>query len=73
MEIAYGALVVDKNDEALGTINQIILDTWTGNPRKFVVRRKTPETALFFSPEHVTEVTKKKVKLNISVEELEQA
>lgn len=71
MEIEYGVLVVDKNDEALGKVSRIIMDAWSGEPRKFVVRR-APETAIFFSPGHIAEATKEKVKLNVSVGELEQ-
>ena len=72
MEIEYGALVLDKNDEPLGVVSHIVLDAWTGEPRKFVVRRETPETAFYFSPQHVAEVTKDRVKLNMAVDELEQ-
>ena len=72
MDIEYGTLVVDKNDKALGTVDYIIMDSWSGEPRKFMVRQETAAGAVYFSPQHVAEVTKKKLKLNVSVEELEQ-
>ena len=71
MEIDYGALVADKNNETLGTVDHIIMDGWSGEPRKFMVRREAG--AVFFTPEHIAEVTKEKVKLNLSAEELERA
>ena len=72
MDIEYGTLVVDKNDKTLGTVDQIIMDGWSGEPRKFMVRREREDDVVFFTPEQVAEVTKKKVKLNIAIEELEQ-
>ena len=72
MEIEYGVSVADKNGETLGNVSKIILDTWTGEPRKYVVRREEPETIFFFLPEHVKEATKEKVKLNLPVGELDQ-
>ena len=72
MEIEYGTKVVDKNGKPLGTVDQIIHDTWTGEIRKFVVRRKVLEKDLFLSPEDVLEVTKNAVKLRTTIEELKQ-
>ena len=72
MDIEYGTLVVDKNDKSLGTVDHIVMDSWSGEPRKFVVRLEGEVNAAYFSPEHVAEATKEKVKLNLSVEELEQ-
>jgi hypothetical protein len=72
MEIEYGALVVDKNEKALGTIDHIVMDSWSGEPRKFIVRLEDEVSAVYFSPEHIAEVTREKVKLNLSAEELEQ-
>ena len=70
MDIEYGMVVVDKNNQTLGTVNQVILDTWSGEPRKFVVRQE--ESAFFFTPQQVAKATKEKVTLNISAQELEQ-
>ena len=72
MEIEYGTLVMDKNDKTLGTVDHIVMDSWSGEPRKFVVRLEEGASALFFSPEHVAEATKEKVKLKLAVEEMEQ-
>jgi hypothetical protein len=71
MNLEYGALVKDKNDEIIGNINHIILDTWTGEQRKFGVRRSAPQTDVFFSPDQVAKATKEKVELNVSMDELE--
>jgi ribosomal 30S subunit maturation factor RimM len=72
MEIEYGLLVEDKDGKALGTVSQVIEDSWTGEPRKFVVRLEEKTGAIYFSPQQVAEVTKEKVKLNLAVEELDQ-
>ena len=72
MDIEYGMLVVDKNGKSLGKIDHIVLDSWSGEPRKFVVRLDDEVSAVYFSPGHVAQATKEKVKLNLSVEELER-
>jgi sporulation protein YlmC with PRC-barrel domain len=72
MDIEYGTLVVDKNGKSLGKIDHIVLDSWSGEPRKFVVRLEDEVSAVYFSPEQVVEVTKEMVKLNLAVEEMEQ-
>jgi hypothetical protein len=72
MEIEYGALVKDKNGKTLGDIGYIIMDGWSGEPRKYMVRREEEDDAVFFTPQQVAEVTKKGVKLNIAIEEMEQ-
>jgi sporulation protein YlmC with PRC-barrel domain len=72
MDVEYGMLVVDKNGKTLGNIDHIVMDSWTGEPRKFVVRLEDEISAVFFSPKEVAEVTKEKLKLNVSAGELEQ-
>ena len=69
MEIEYGAEVIDKSGEALGAVDHLVRNTWTGGITKFVVRRKAPDADLFFSTEDVLEATKSKVKVNISFDE----
>lgn len=69
MEIEYGAEVVDKSGKMLGTIDYIIRDTWTGEIRKFMIRKKLPDEDLIFSPQDVLEATKSKIKVNISINE----
>ncbi len=71
-DIKYGAPVVDKNDKALGTVDHIIRDAWSGEPRKFVVRLEDDVSAIYFTPKHVAEVAGEKVKLNLAVEEMER-
>ena len=48
MQIEYGAEVVDKSGKVLGTINYIIRDTWTGEIRKFMIRKKLPDKDQLF-------------------------
>lgn len=71
MQIEYGALVEDKDNKVLGTVDYIVRDTWTGEQRKFMVRRDAPQTDIFFAPENIAQTTEEKVKLNVSVGELE--
>ncbi len=72
MDIEYGAVVTDKNGKKLGKVDYIIMDSWSGEPRKFMVRRREEDDAAFFTPAQVAKVTKNKVTLNISAEEIEQ-
>ena len=72
MDIEYGAVVTDKKGKTLGKVDYIIMDACSGEPSKFMVRRKEEDDAAFFTPELVAEVKKKKVKLNITAEEIEQ-
>jgi sporulation protein YlmC with PRC-barrel domain len=72
MEIEYGARVKDKNGKSLGKVDYIIMDSWSGEPRKYMVRREEEDEAIFFTPKQVAEVTEKGVNLNTAFEELEQ-
>jgi len=72
MEIQYGAEVIDRNGKVLGTVDHLVPNTWTGEISKFMVRRKAPNSDLFFSIEDVLEATKSKVKVNISLDELNE-
>lgn len=72
MEIEYGAEVIDKSGKVLGTVDHLARNTWTGEISKFMVRRKAPERDLFFSIEDVLEATKSKVKVNVSLDELNE-
>lgn len=71
-EIEYGMAVLDKNGNALGIIEKIIMDTWKGEPRKYMARLENETEAFFFSPEQVANVDDGKVKLNIDRQDLEQ-
>ena len=68
MDINYGAQVIDKKGDILGTVDHIVLDSWTGEMRKFVVRREAAD--LFVSPGDIQQVTEKYVKLKVSSDEL---
>jgi sporulation protein YlmC with PRC-barrel domain len=70
MEIEYGAEVRDKNGKALGTVNKVIRDSWTGEISKFQVSTDLSELDLFISPENVAEATPSEVKLTVAFEEI---
>ena len=71
-EIEYGMAVLDKNSNSLGNIEKIIMDTWTGEPRKYMARCENQMDAFFFAPEQVSDVNDGTVKLNIDRQDLEQ-
>ena len=70
MQIEYGAKVKDKNGKALGTVNRVIRDSWTGEISKFQVITDPTEVGLFVSPQNVAKATPKEVKLNIALEKI---
>jgi sporulation protein YlmC with PRC-barrel domain len=74
MDVEYGIPVLDKNGKAIGTIGKIIMDIWTGKPRKYMVRQELngPDAIMFFSPEQIGEAAEGKIKLKVSAEELSQ-
>ncbi len=69
MEIEYGAKVIDKNGEVLGTVDKIVLDKWSGEITKFKVNTGKGETDLLISPGDVLEATPSKIKLNVAMDE----
>ena len=73
MEIKFGATVIDKNDEILGTVDHIVWNPMNGEVRKFVVNRESSESDLFLSPQDVSEVTGDGIKLNVSRNDLDKA
>ena len=72
MDVEYGAPVEDKNGLPLGKVDRIIIDTWSGKPRKYVIRLETAASAVFFSPENIASVTGEGVSLNLAADELER-
>ena len=72
MDIEYGMSVVDKDNKPLGVVDHIVMDAWSGEPRKYMVRLADDVSAIYFTPENVAEVTKKQIKLNLTAEEIEQ-
>jgi sporulation protein YlmC with PRC-barrel domain len=70
MEPEFKARVVDRSGQELGTVDHLVRDTWSGEIRKFVVRRPDPDKDLFISMSDVAEAGKGRVKLNVSLEEL---
>lgn len=72
MDIEYGMSVADKNNKSLGAVDHIVMDAWSGEPRKYMVRLDDDVSAVYFTPQNVAEVTGKGVKLNITVDEMER-
>jgi sporulation protein YlmC with PRC-barrel domain len=68
MEIKYGAEVVDKDGQKLGSVDHLAMNTWSGDIKSFVVRRKSPASDLFLRPEDVEEANESRIKLRISVD-----
>jgi len=72
MEIEFNAAVVDRDGKKLGTVDHIVRDTWSGDIRKFVVRRRDLDKDLFISPDDVAKATNNQINLRVSFEELNQ-
>ncbi len=70
MEVTFGAEVIDQNGKVLGTVDHLARDTWTGEIKKFVVRRENG--ALFLVPDDVSDIVEGSLKLNKTLEELSQ-
>lgn len=70
MEIKYGATVKDKNGKVLGTVNNVIRDSWTGEISKFQVTTDPTEVGFFIPPQNIDKATPKEIKLNVALEEL---
>ena len=64
--------VADKDGKSLGTVDQVVNDTWTGEPRKFVIRLEGDAGALYFTPDQVASVEKGRVNLSLASEEMER-
>ncbi len=72
MELEFKAEVVDRNGTVLGTVDHLVRDTWSGEIRKFMVRRKDLPEDLFLSPDDVAKSTKTRVTLNATLKELRE-
>jgi sporulation protein YlmC with PRC-barrel domain len=69
MEIKPGVQVVDKNGTAVGTVNHLARDGWSGEIRKFIVNRTANDKDLFFTPDDVLEATDTIIKLRVALDE----
>ena len=72
MEIEYGATVLDKDGQNLGTVDYIIRDSWSGEVKKFVIHRHPEKSDLFLPLDHVQEADKDTVKMDLPLDQLEQ-
>ncbi len=72
MDIEYGTPIEDKNGQNLGEVDRVIMDTWSGEPRKYVIRLDDNISAIYFAPKDVAEVSEKKARLKLAADELER-
>jgi hypothetical protein len=72
MDIEIGTPVEDKNGHAIGKIDHVIMDSWSGEPRKYVTRLADDVSAIYFTPGNIAETTGQKVKLNVAADEMER-
>jgi hypothetical protein len=70
MEIEYGTVVVDRDGKALGTIDYVIRDSWTGEVNKFRVHRNPSGSEIMFSPQEILELAENGIKVDVSSGEL---
>ena len=71
MDIEVDMKVVDKTGKTLGTVEQVINDMWSGEPRKYVIMMPDEAGALFFKPDQVDKVEKGKVTLALAAADIE--
>ncbi len=73
MDLEFGMPVVDRDDQLVGTIGKIFMDSWTGKPRKYMVLREIagPDTIYMVKPEQISEVSGGKARLTLTLAELE--
>jgi sporulation protein YlmC with PRC-barrel domain len=66
MDIEYGAEVIDRDGKALGTIDYVIRNSWTGEISKFRVHQDPSGSELMFSPEEILGLAETKIKVDVS-------
>jgi sporulation protein YlmC with PRC-barrel domain len=66
MNIEYGTEVIDREGNALGTIDYVIRNSWTGEISKFRVRQDPSGRELMFSPEEILESAETRIKVDVS-------
>ena len=69
IDIKIGSEVEDRHGKILGTVTNVMRDSWTGEIRKFSVSAEPVDTTLFYSPDDVAEATENRVKLKIALSE----
>jgi sporulation protein YlmC with PRC-barrel domain len=66
MDIEYGAQVIDKDGKALGTVDYLIRNSWTGEISKFRVKDDSSENVLILSPENILEQINSRIKVDVT-------
>jgi hypothetical protein len=69
MDIEYGTEVIDREGRALGTVDYVIRDSWTGEISKFRVHRHSSGSEFMFSPGEILELAETKIKVDVSSNE----
>lgn len=70
MNIEYGTEVIDRDGKALGNVDYIIRNAWTGEISKFRIRRNSLGSELMFSPEEIIESAETRIKVDVSADGL---
>jgi sporulation protein YlmC with PRC-barrel domain len=73
IEIAVGAKVEDINGKVLGSVRNIVRDSWTGEVTKFSVSSEQADWVLFYSPQDISESTETRIKLKIALGDVNSA
>jgi sporulation protein YlmC with PRC-barrel domain len=73
MGVEYGAEVFDKDGKPMGKVDFIAHDVWTGKVNQFKVTNENKKTVFLVDPENVLETTPTKVKLKITMNNLESS
>ena len=69
LKIEFGMPVIDINGKQLGTVDNIIRDSWSGEIKKFVVKGKTLGTNLFLSIDDISAINEDRINLKSQPEE----
>ena len=67
-----GAKVIDKDNKVIGKIDYLIRDTWSGEIKKYMVRRDAPNKDIFFSPDDILEASEIEAKLKNTIGEISE-
>jgi sporulation protein YlmC with PRC-barrel domain len=70
MDINFGAEVIDSKGQSLGTVSNVVRDSWSGEIRKFGVKSPLAETLIFYSPEVIESSTSSAIRLKVAFGEV---
>jgi sporulation protein YlmC with PRC-barrel domain len=65
--------VIDSDGVVIGDISKVMVDTWSGEVRKYMVRQQAELNSYFFTPSQVGEVKDGQVKLKVPRADIDYA